>query len=87
MNQMAVYSWEISMVGRILWTTYRNRKILVGKALLNYNEMVIVATEIEGCLNSRPLTFTKKVMIYQQPAIQFMDVTSTQMKLLVTMIY
>ena len=49
--------------------------------------MVIVATEIEGCLNSRPLTFMKTVMIYQQPAIQFMDVTSTQMKLLVTMIY
>ena len=41
-------------------------KKVVGKALLNYNEMVTVVTEIEGCLNSRPLTYLNEenVMIY-----------------------
>ena len=39
-------------------------KKVVGKALLNYNEMVTVVTEIEGCLNSRPLTCLNEENVY-----------------------
>ena len=39
-------------------------KKVVGKALLNHNEMVTVVTEIEGCLNSRPLTYLNEENVY-----------------------
>ena len=39
-------------------------KKVVGKALLNYNEIITVATEIEGCLNSRPLTYLNEENLY-----------------------
>ena len=39
-------------------------KKVVGKVLLNYNEMVTVVTEIEGCLNSRPLTYLNEENVF-----------------------
>ena len=39
-------------------------KKVVGKALLNYNKMVRIVTEIEGCLNSRPLTYLNEENVY-----------------------
>ena len=39
-------------------------KKIVGKALLNYNEMVTFVTEIESCLNSRPLTYLNEENVY-----------------------
>ena len=38
-------------------------KKVVGKALLNYNEMVTIITEIEG-LNSRRLTYLNEENVY-----------------------
>ena len=39
-------------------------KKVVGKALSNYSEIVTIVTEIEGCLNSRPLTYLNEENIY-----------------------
>ena len=62
-------------------------KKVVGKALLNYSEMVTNVTEIEGCLNSRPLTYLNEENVYDLLTpnhLMYMNVTSTQIKLLVT---
>ena len=39
-------------------------KKVVGKALSNYSEIVTIVTEIEGCLNSRPLTYLNEENVY-----------------------
>ena len=42
---------------RLMAIVQSSLKKVIGKALLNYNEMVTIVTEIEGLLNSRPLTY------------------------------
>ena len=49
---------------RLIAIVKSSLKKVVGKAKLNYDEMVKIVTEIEGCLNSRPLTYLNKENVY-----------------------
>ena len=57
-------SWWGGFYERLIAIVKSSLKKVVGKALLNYNEMVTIVTEIEGCLNSRPLTYLNEENIY-----------------------
>ena len=49
--------WWRGFYERLIAIVKSSLKKVVGKAILNYNEMVTIVTEIEDCLNSRPLTY------------------------------
>ena len=65
---MVVYFWEISIVGRIyeglIAIVKSSLKKVVGKAKLNYDKIVTIVTEIQGCLNSRPSTYLNEENVY-----------------------
>ena len=56
--------WWGGFYERLIAIVKSSLKKVVGKALLNYNEMVTIVTEIEGCLNSRPLTYLNEENVY-----------------------
>ena len=56
--------WWGGFYERLIAIVKSSLKKVVGKALLNYNEMVTIVTEIEGCLNSRPLTYLNEGNVY-----------------------
>ena len=62
------YFWEISIVGRIyeglIAIVKSSLKKAVGKAKLNYDKIVTIVTEIQGCLNSRPSTYLNEENVY-----------------------
>ena len=45
------FPWWGGFYEQLIAIVKSSLKKVVGKALLNYNEMVTVVTEIEGCLN------------------------------------
>ena len=49
---------------RLMAIVKSSLKKVVGKAVLNYNEMVTVVTEIEGFLNSKLLTYLNEENVY-----------------------
>ena len=80
------------MVGRfyerIMAIIKSSLKKVVGETLLNYNERVTVVTEIEGFLNSKPLTYLNEENVYDllTPNHLIYGRYITQIKLLATTI-
>ena len=56
--------WWRGFYKRLIAIVKSSLKKVVGKALLNYNKMVTTVTEIEGCLNSRSLTYLNEENFY-----------------------
>ena len=80
------------MVGRfyerLMAIVKSSLKKVVGETLLNYNERVTVVTEIEGFLNSKPLTYLNEENVYDllTPNHLIYARYITQIKLLATTI-
>ena len=49
--------WWGGFYERLIGIVKSSLKKVIGKAALDYCEMVTIITEIEACLNSRPLTY------------------------------
>ena len=56
--------WWGGFYERLIAIVKSSLKKVVGKALLNYREMVTIITETEGCLNARPLTYLNEENVY-----------------------
>ena len=56
--------WWGGFYERLIAIVKSSLKKVVGKALLNYKEIVTIITETEGCLNARPLTYLNEENVY-----------------------
>ena len=52
-------SWWGGLFERLVGMTKRCLKKIIGKARLSYDELFTAVTEVEGILNSRPLTYVQ----------------------------